>query len=152
MSLSSIIRNQGNEYFRQACSGKNLDLQKTRELYDQALSRYCKAKEKAENPEDECSASKNIGKAARRISGVLTQQMESYQTILHYQHEAIKGLCAAYNRSEDCKPMQWRNEVLETLSLCLQEVIDSCDGFHTDIKIYQMERLVMITTVDRATA
>lgn len=152
MSLSSIIRNQGNEYFRQACSGKNLGLQKTRELYDQALSRYCKAKEKAENPEDECSASKNIGKAARRISGVLTQQRESYQTILHYQHEAIKGLCAAYNRSEDCKPLQWRNEVLETLSLCLQEVIDSCDAFHTDIKIYQMERLVMITTVERATA
>ena len=40
MSISSIIRNQGNEFFRQACSGKISDLQKSRELFDQALSRY----------------------------------------------------------------------------------------------------------------
>jgi len=152
MSLSSIIRNQGNEFFRQACSGKNLGLQKTRELYDQALSRYYRAKEKAENPEDECSAAKNIGKAAWRMSGVLRQTMEGFQTILHYQHEAVKGLCAAYNGSEDCKPLQWRSEVLGTLSLCLQEVIDSCDPFHTDLKIHQVERLIAITTVERATA
>lgn len=152
MSLSSIIRNQGNEYFRQACSSKSLGLQKTRELYDQALGHYYQAKEKAENPEDQCSAAKNIGKAAWRITGVLTQKMESFHTVLHYKHEAIKGLCAAYNGSEECKPLQWRNEVLGTLSLCLQEVIDSCDTFHTDIKIYQLERLVLITTVDRASA
>lgn len=68
MSLSSIIRNQGNEYFRQACHGKNLELQKTRELYDQALARYYQAKEKAENQDDESSAAKNIGKAAWRIA------------------------------------------------------------------------------------
>lgn len=152
MSLSSVIRNQGNEYFRQACSGKTLGLQKTRELYDQALSRYYKAKEKAESPEDECSAAKNIGKAAWRLAGVLTQKMEDYQTILHYYQEAIKGLCAAYNRSEDCKPTQWRNEVLGTLSLSLQEVIDFSDAFHTDMKIRQVEQLVMITSVERATA
>ena len=151
MSLSSIIRNQGNEYFRQACSGKTLDLQKTRELYDQALSRYYKAKEKAENPEDECSATKNIGKAAWRLAG-FSQKMEGYQTILHYYQEAIKGLCAAYNGSEDCKPIQWRNEVLGTLNLCLQEVIDFSDKFHTDTKIRQVEQLVMITSVERATA
>ncbi|KAL9988513.1 hypothetical protein ACROYT_G002967 [Oculina patagonica] len=154
MSLSSIIRNQGNEYFRQACEsqGKNLDLQKRRELFDQALARYYQAKEKAENPEDECSAAKNIGKAAWRITSVLAQKMEGFQVILHYQHEAIKGLCAAYNRSEDCKPAQWRSEVLGTLSLCLQEVIDLCDSFPTNVKIHQVERLVSLTTVDRAAA
>lgn len=152
MSLSSIIRNQGNDFFRQACSGKNLDLQKTRELFEKALTRYNKAKDKAENPEDECSAAKNIGKAAWRIAGVLTQEMDSFQSILHYQHEAIKALCIAYNRSEDCKSLQWRSEVLGTLSLCIQEAIDSCDTFHTDIKIYQVEQLVLMTTVDRATA
>ncbi|XP_068734304.1 uncharacterized protein [Montipora capricornis] len=152
MSLSSIIRNQGNEYFRQACESINVSLQKTRELYEKALSRYYKAKEKAENPEDDCSASKNIGKAAWRTAGVLIQQMESCHTILHYQHEAIKGFCAAYNGSEDCKPMHWRNEIQSTLSLCLEEVVDLCDVFHTDMKISQVERLVMMTTVDRATA
>lgn len=152
MSLSSIIRNQGNEYFRQACQGKNLGLQKTRELYEQALARYYQAKEKAENQDDESSAAKNIGKAAWRISGVLAQKMDGFQIILHYQHEAVKGLCVAYNRSEDCKSVQWRSEVLGTLNLCLQEVIDSCDTFPTDIKIYQVERLVSLTTVDRATA
>jgi len=152
MSLSSIIRNQGNEYFRQACQGKNLGLQKTRELYDEALARYYQAKEKAENQDDESSAAKNIGKAAWRVSGVLAQKMEGFQIILHYQHEAIKGLCAAYNRSEDCKSVQWRSEVLGTLSLCLQEVIDTCDTFPTGIKISQVERLVSLTTVDRAKA
>lgn len=152
MSISSIIRNQGNEYFRQACLGKNLNLQKTRELLDQALARYYQAKDKAETPDDECSAAKNIGRAAWRIAGVLTQKLEGFQTILHYHHEAIKGLCVAYNQSGDCKPVQWRNEVLGTLSLCLQEVIDSCDRFPVDIKIYHVERLVALTTVDRATA
>ena len=132
MSISSIIRNQGNDFFRQACSGKISDLQKSRELFDQALSRYYKAKEKAEDSDDECSAAKNIGKAAWRIAGVLTQKLESFQTILHYQREAIKGLCEAFNKSEDCKPEQWRNEVLGTLTLCLQEVIDWCDTFHPD--------------------
>ena len=151
MSISSIIRNQGNEFFRQACSGKISDLQKSRELFDQALSRYYKAKEKAEDSDDECSAAKNIGKAAWRIAGVLTHKLESFQTILHYQREAIKGLCEAFNKSEDCKPEQWRNEVLGTLTLCLQEVIDWCDTFHPDIKIHQLEQLVLITTVDRAT-
>jgi len=112
MSLSSIIRNQGNEYFRQACQGKKLGLQKTRELYEQALARYYQAKEKAENQDDESSAAKNIGKAAWRISGVLAQKMDGFQIILHYQHEAVKGLCVAYNRSEDCKSVQWRSEVL----------------------------------------
>ena len=152
MSISSNVRSQGNECFRQACEGINLSLQKTRELFEKALSCYYRAKEKAENPDDECSAFKNIGKAAWRTAGVLVQQMESCHTILHYQQEAIKGFCAAYNGSEYCKPMYWRNEILGTLSICLEEVTDLCDTFPTDMKIRQIERLVMITTVDRATA
>ncbi|KAJ7391439.1 hypothetical protein OS493_018485 [Desmophyllum pertusum] len=77
--------------------------------------------------------------------------MEGFQVILHYHHEAIKGLCTAYNRSEDVNSAQWRSEVLGTLSICLQEVIHSCDTFPADIKIFQVEKLVSITTVDRAT-
>ena len=153
MSLSTIIRNQGNDFFRQASRGTCSSLHKTKELYEKALSCYYRAKEKSENPEDECSAAKNIGKAAWKIAGVLAKTNERHQTIFFYLQEAIKGLCSAYNCSETCKPFEWRSEVQGTLGVCLQEAIDASDASgNADFKINQLERLISITTVDQATA
>lgn len=152
MSLSSTLRNQGNEFFRQA---SRLDIdslpQQARDFYERALSFYYQAKDKSVNREDECSATKNIGKAAWKIAEVLTKRNEKPQTIIFYLHEAIKGLCTAYNNSEECKEPEWRSEVFETLSVCLQEVIDAAEAFKdTDQKITQLEKLARIITVNEA--
>ena len=152
MSLSSNLRNQGNEFFRQA---SRLDIdsspQQAKDLYERALSCYYQAKDKSNNREDECSAAKNIGKAAWKIAGVLTKRNEKPQTVIFYLHEAIKGLCNAYNNSEERKEPEWRTEVFETLTVCLQEVIDTAEAFEdTDQKITQLEKLARITTVNEA--
>jgi len=152
MSLSSTLRNQGNEFFRQAV---RLDVdcspQQARDLFERALSCYYQAKDKSNNREDECSAAKNIGKAAWKIARVLTKSGDKPQTIIFYLHEAIKGLCTAYSNSEECKDPEWRGEVFETISVCLQEVIDAAEAFgHADQKIAQLEKLVVITTVNEA--
>ena len=152
MSLSSTLRNQGNEFFRQAI---RLDVdcspQQAKDLFERALSCYYQAKDKSNNHEDECSAAKNIGKAAWKIARVLTNRGEKPQTIIFYLHEAIKGLCTAYNNSEECKDPEWRGEVFETISVCLQEVVDAAEAFgDADEKIAQLEKLVVITTVNEA--
>lgn len=152
MSLSYTLRNQGNDFFRQA---SRLDIdsspQQAKDLFERALSFYYQAKDKSNNREDECSAAKNIGKAAWRIASVLTKTGEKPQTIIFYLHETIKGLCTAYNKSEECKDPEWRGEVFETISVCLQEVIDAAEAFgDADQKIAQLEKLVAITTVNEA--
>ncbi|KAJ7352821.1 hypothetical protein OS493_033632, partial [Desmophyllum pertusum] len=98
--------------------------------------RSSQLKEKAENPDNKCSAANNISKAAMEDIGCVDpKRWKDFQVILHYHHEAIKGLCTAYNRSEDVNSAQWRSEVLGTLSLRLQEVIHPCDTFPVDLKI-----------------
>ena len=152
MSLSSTFRNQGNEFFRQA-SRLDIDCstEQARGLFERALSCYYQAKDKSNNREDECSAAKNIGKAAWKIARVLTKTGEKPQTIIFYLHEAIEGLCTAYNNSQECKDPEWRGEVFETIIVCLQEVIDAVEAFgDTDQKIAQLEKLVAITTVNEA--
>ena len=152
MSLSEILRNQGNECFRRATQvDANSSPVKTRNLYEQALSLYYQAKDKAENRKDECSAAKNIGKAAWRIAGVLRDKNDTPETIIFYLHEAIKGLCVAYNHSEDCKDAEWRADVFETLSVCLQQVSEVADTFGSrDQKIAQLEKLCSVNTVVQA--
>ena len=105
------------------------------------------------NHDEECSATKNIGKAAWKIAAVLSKKSEEPQTVIFYLQEAIKGLCAAYNNSEECKGLEWRSEVFETLSVCLQEVImiDAAEAFQdSDQKITQLEKLARITTVNES--
>ena len=61
------IRNQGNECYRRATQVEaGSSPVKARNLYEQALSQYYQAKEKAEDRKDDFSAAKNIGKAAWR--------------------------------------------------------------------------------------
>lgn len=152
MSLSNQLRNQGNDYFRRASRlSISSSPQEVRDLYEQALSRYYRAKEKSENRDDECSAAKNIGKAAWKIAGVLINKRENPKNIIFYLHEAIKGLSIAYNHSESCKDPEWRSEVFETLTVCLQEVIEAADAFgDRDQKIAQIEKLCSLTTVVEA--
>lgn len=152
MALSSLLRNQGNDFFRRASRiSVSSSPQEKRDLYEQALSRYYQAKEKSENRDEECSAAKNIGKAAWKIAGVLSAKEESPKTIIFYLHEAIKGLCTAYNHSEDCKDPEWRGEVFETLCVCLQEVMDAAEALgDNDQRIAQLEKLSSLTTVVEA--
>ena len=152
MALSNLLRNQGNEFFRRASHlSISSSPQEARDLYEQALSRYYQAKEKSENRDEECSAAKNIGKAAWKIAGVLGQKQENPKTIIFYLHEAIKGLCTAYNHSEDCKDPEWRGDVFETLSVCLQEVMDAAETLgDSDQRIAQLEKLSSLTTVVEA--
>lgn len=154
MSLSSLLRNQGNEFFRQAGS-LNADESplQAKDLYERALSCYYQAKDKSENQEEECSAAKNIGKAAWKIANILTNKepQEKPDVIIFYLHEAIKALCKAYNISEEWKDDEWRGEVFETICACLQQVIDASEAFvDTDQKIAQLEKLAFITSVDEA--
>ena len=104
-TLSSEIRNQGNDFFRRAGRAMaSSSLREAKDLFKQALTCYYRAKDKAVGDrEDECSAAKDIGKAAWKIAGVLGKQEEKPKTIIFYLHEAIKGLCIAYNHSEACK-------------------------------------------------
>ena len=82
---------------------------------------------------------------------MLTKVNEKPQTIIFYLQEAIKGLCEAYNNSEECKGFEWRSEVFETLSVCLQEVIDAAEAFQdSDQKITELEKLARITTVNES--
>lgn len=154
MSLSSVFRNQGNEFFRQARSlNANESPLQAKDLYERALSFYYQAKDKSETREEECSAAKNIGKAAWRIAEVLTKKepQEKPEVIIFYLHEAIKALCRAYDIGEEWKDAEWRGEVFETISVCLQEVIDVSEAFvDTDRKIAQLEKLAFITSVDEA--
>ena len=152
MSVSTVLRNQGNEFFRQASSlDTDFSPQQAKDLYERALSCYYQAKDKSETRVEECSAAKNIGKAAWRIAGVLTKKEEKPQTIIFYLHEAIKALCTAYNNSEEWKDPEWRGEIFETISVCLQEVIDAAQAFgDTDQKIAQLEKLAYITTAKEA--
>lgn len=153
MSLSSTIRNQGNEFYSQASRlDKDCTPQQAKDLYERALSCYYQAKDKAVNRDDECSAAKNIGKAAWRIAAVLTKRGgEKPQTIIFYLHEAIKALCSAYNNSEERKDPEWRGEVFETITVCLQEVMNAADEFgDSHQKIIQLEKLTFITTVKEA--
>ena len=152
MSLSSEIRNQGNEFFRRACRlNPSSSPQEAKDLYEKALSCYYQAKDKSDNRDDECSAAKNIGKAAWRIAGFLSKKAEKPQTIIFYLHEAIKGLCTAYNHSETCKDVEWRAEVFETLTVCLQEVMNASEALEdADQKIAQLEKLCSLNTVVEA--
>ena len=151
MSLSTLIRNQGNANFHSA--GSCTSLGKARELYEQALSCYYRAKERATNAEEGSSAAKNIGKAAWKIAGVLVKSSEKPNTVIFYLHEAVKGLCSAFNLSEQCKSPEWRSEVVGTLMGCLQEVLEAASTFEdVDSKIDQLEKLVSITSVDKAAA
>lgn len=152
MSLSHLIRNQGNEFFRRASL---LDVrsspQEAKDLFEQALSRYYRAKDEAKDRDEECSAAKNIGKAAWKIAGILRTKQESPKVIIFYLHEAIKGLCTAYNHSENCKDVEWREEVYEVLNVCLQEVIEAADALgNTDQRIAQLEKLCSLNTVVEA--
>lgn len=152
-TLSSEIRNQGNDFFRRA--GRALassSLREAKDLFEQALTCYYRAKDKAVGDrDDECSAAKNIGKAAWKIAGVLSKQEEKPKTIIFYLHEAIKGLCIAYNHSEACKDAEWREEVFETLNVCLQEVLNEADALgDVDQRIAQLEKLCSINTVIEA--
>ena len=152
MSLSEELRNQGNECYRRATQvDAGSSPVKARNLYEQALSQYYQAKEKAEDRKDECSAAKNIGKAAWRIAGVLRDKNDGPETIIFYLHEAIKGFCVAYNHSEDCKDAEWRTDVFETLNVCLQEVNEMADALgNRDQKIAQLEKLCTVNTVVQA--
>ena len=42
--------------------------------------------------DDECSAAKNVGKAAWKIAGVVSKQEEKPKTVIFYLHEAIKRI------------------------------------------------------------
>lgn len=152
MSLSLEIRNQGNEFFRRASRAiAGSSSREAKDLYEQALSCYYRAKEKSVDRDEECSAAKNIGKAAWKIAEVLIKQEDKPQTIIFYLHEAIKGLCTAYNHSEACKDAEWRGEVFETLNVCLQEVMNSSESLgDADQRIAQLEKLCSLNTVIEA--
>ena len=150
MSLSREIRDEGNNFFRRACR-LSTSSQEARDLFEQALSCYYRAKEKSDTRDDECSAAKNIGKAAWRIAGVLGKNGDKPKTVIFYLHEAIKGLCTAYNHSEACKDSEWRGEVFETLSVCLQEVMNTSGALgDADQRIAQLEKLSSVNTVIEA--
>lgn len=68
MSQSEEIRNEGEKCFHRAKQvDANLYPAKARNFYEQALSLFYQAKEKAEEGKDEFLAAINIGEAAWRI-------------------------------------------------------------------------------------
>ena len=154
MSLSSSIRSQGNEFFRRASLLEvGCTPQKAKDIFEKALSCYYRAKGNSQTRDEECSAAKNIGKAASKIAAILTRLDDKPEKVIFYLHEAIKGFCAAYNRSESVKTAGWRTEVFGTLTVCLQDVIDASDGLReTDSKIAALEKLILVTTVEEALA
>ena len=147
MSQSEKIRNEGDKRFHRATQvDANSSPAKARNFYEQALSLFYQAKEKAEDGKDEFLAAINIGEAAWRIADILRHENDAPETIIFYLHEAIKGFLVAYNHTE--RRAEWRAEVVQKLASCYQKVIKIADSLGSfDQKIAQVEKLCTVNTV-----
>lgn len=147
MSQSEKIRNEGEKCFHRAGQvDANLYPAKARNFYEQALSLFYQAKEKAEEVKDAFLAAINIGEAAWRIADILRHENDAPDTIFFYLHEAIKGFLVAYNHTEP--RAEWRTEVVQKLGSCYQKVIKMAESIGSfDQKIAQVEKLCTVNTV-----
>ncbi|KAJ7372330.1 hypothetical protein OS493_019775 [Desmophyllum pertusum] len=113
MSISSIIPNQGNEYFRQACDGKNLEPSEIKGVICPGISAVLSSKERAENQDDECSAGEEHRQSRsggyRGCFDPKDGRISTNSTTISTRQSKDCG--SAYNRSEDLKSVQWRRRM-----------------------------------------
>ena len=150
MSLSEVLRNQGDECYRRATQvDADSSPAKARNFYEQALFQFHQAFTKAGDRNDVFLAAIKIGEAAWRIARVLNGEKDEPEAIIFYLHDAIKGFLVAYNHTEDCA--ERRTEVLKNLIPCYQEVITMADTLGSpDQNIAQVEKLCTMNTVVEA--
>ena len=142
MSSSSHVRQQGNSHYKNA-SSENLAPILRRQRLEKSLEFYQRAKELATNPDDMASALKNIGNANWRIAQILTSNpSEKRVTVTYYFQESVKSFDLALCKGSSCKPEEWKDGILLSLSSCLEEAIAFFENFSsTDDRLRLLETL-----------
>ncbi|XP_031557582.1 uncharacterized protein LOC116294173 [Actinia tenebrosa] len=146
-SASVAERKKGNRIFENAKKwGLSFAMRKI--LLENAMACYVRAEDLASNNLDEySSASKNHGKAAWKLFGLLKEKQEEQDNTVLYLKEAAKFFCVSYENGSR-KHDEWRNDLLISLNNCVKELHDICQNVNeVDEKCRILSSFIKVITV-----